>query len=137
MQPCQRHRIPPVGLHPLARPLRDQGSDGGHWPPARRRWLAKQSFEHPARQIVFQEAIEAIIDADQRWQRPEQQIVPSWSMAPVFAAYRAMWGASFVVAVTFAAYNVAGGTVWAIGFVILGYVAGNGYKRFERVAKQA
>jgi len=38
---------------------------------------------------------------------------------------------------TFAAYNVAGGTVWAIGFVILGYVAGNGYKRFERVAKQA
>ena len=38
---------------------------------------------------------------------------------------------------TFAAYNVAGGTVWATGFVVVGYVAGNGYKRFERVAKQA
>lgn len=38
---------------------------------------------------------------------------------------------------TFVAYNVAGGTLWAGGFVVLGYVAGNGYKRFERAAKQA
>ncbi len=38
---------------------------------------------------------------------------------------------------TFAAYNVAGGTLWAGGFVVLGYVAGNGYRRFEHVAKQA
>jgi transposase len=29
--------------------------------------------------------------------------VPSWSMAPVVAAYQAMRGVSFVVAVTFAA----------------------------------
>jgi len=38
---------------------------------------------------------------------------------------------------TFAAYNVAGGALWAGGFVILGFVAGNGYKHFEKVAKQA
>jgi transposase len=41
-----------------------------------------------------------------RLQRLEQQllaIVPSWSMAPVVAAYQAMRGASFLVAVTFAA----------------------------------
>ena len=81
-------------------------SGGGHWTLAHRRWLAQQSFEHPAQQIVFQEAIDAIADADQRLRRLEQQlaaIVPSWSMAPVVEAYQAMRGASFVVAVTFAA----------------------------------
>jgi transposase len=81
-------------------------SGGGHWTLAYRRWLAKQSFAHPAQQIVFQEAVDAIGDADQRQRRLEQQlavIVPSWSMAPVVAAYQAMRGASFLVAVTFAA----------------------------------
>jgi transposase len=81
-------------------------SGGGHWTLAHRRWLAKQSFAHPAQQIVFQEAIDAIGDAAQRLHRLEQQlvaIVPSWSMAPVVEAYQAMRGASFIVAVTFAA----------------------------------
>jgi transposase len=81
-------------------------SGGGHWTLAHRRWLAKQGFEHPAQQIVFQEAIDAIADADQRLCRLEQQlalIVVNWSMAPVVEAYQAMRGASFVVAVTFAA----------------------------------
>ncbi len=81
-------------------------SGTGHWTLAHRRWLAQQSFEHPAQQIVFQEAIDAIADADQRLRRLEQQsaiIVPSWSMAPVMEAYQAMRGASFIVAVTFAA----------------------------------
>ena len=81
-------------------------SGGGHWTLAHRRWLAKQSFAHPAQQIVFQEGVDAIGDADQRLHRLEQQlavIVPSWSMAPVVAAYQAMRGASFIVAVTFAA----------------------------------
>ena len=81
-------------------------SGGGHWTLAHRRWLAKQSFEHAAQQIVFQEAIDAIADAAQRLRRLEQQlaiIVPSWSMAPVVEAYQAMRGASFLVAVIFAA----------------------------------
>jgi transposase len=78
----------------------------GHWTLAHRRWLAKQSFEHTAQQIVFQEGIEAIEDAVQRLRRLEQQlavIVPGWSMAPVVNAYQAMRGASFLVAVIFAA----------------------------------
>ena len=81
-------------------------SGGGHWTLAHRRWLAKQAFEHPAQQIVFQEAIDAIADADQRLLRLEQQlarIMPDWSMAPVVEAYQAMRGASFIVAATFAA----------------------------------
>ena len=81
-------------------------SGGGHWTMAHRRWLAGQKFDHPAQQIVFQEAIDAIEDALQRLRRLEKQlalIAPDWSMAPVVEAYQAMRGASFVVAVTFAA----------------------------------
>ncbi|HEY5206315.1 MAG TPA: IS110 family transposase [Roseiarcus sp.] len=71
-----------------------------------RRWLADQKFEHVAQQIVFQEGIDAIEHALQRLRRLEKQlalIVPDWSMAPVVEAYQAMRGASFLVAVTFAA----------------------------------
>jgi transposase len=71
-----------------------------------RRWLAAQSFEHPAQQIVFQDGVAAIEDAVERLRRLEEQlasIVPSWSMASVVAAYQAMRGVSFLVAVTFAA----------------------------------
>ncbi|MDQ6650834.1 MAG: DedA family protein [Actinomycetota bacterium] len=32
---------------------------------------------------------------------------------------------------TFAIYNVAGGVVWATSFVLLGYVAGDGWRRLE------
>ena len=81
-------------------------SGGGHWTLAHRRWLAHQKFEHAAQQIVFQEGIDAIEDTLQRLRRLEKQlalIVPEWSMAPVVQAYQAMRGASFLVAVTFAA----------------------------------
>jgi len=36
---------------------------GDHWTRAHRRWLAAQSFEHPAQQIVFQDGVAAIEDA--------------------------------------------------------------------------
>ena len=81
-------------------------SGGGHWTLAHRRWLAGQKFDHVAQQIVFQEGIDAIEDCLQRLRRLEKQlalIVPEWSMAPVVEAYQAMRGASFLVAVTFAA----------------------------------
>jgi transposase len=81
-------------------------SGGGHWTLAHRRWLADQKFEHAAQQIVFQEGIDAIEDALLRLRRLEKQlalIVPEWSMATVVEAYQAMRGASFLVAVTFAA----------------------------------
>jgi len=34
----------------------------------------------------------------------------------------------------FLAYNAAGGIVWGVGFTLLGYLAGNSYKRVEAVA---
>jgi transposase len=79
---------------------------GDHWTRAHRRWLAEQRFDHPAQQIVFQDGIAAIEDAVERQRRLEEQLaslVPKWSMAPVVAAYQAMRGVSFLVAVTFAA----------------------------------
>ncbi len=77
-----------------------------HWTVAHRRWLAGQTFAHPAQQIVFQDAVDAIEDAAAHLRRLDEQllaIVPSWSMAPVVAAYQAMRGVSFIVAVTFVA----------------------------------
>jgi membrane-associated protein len=38
---------------------------------------------------------------------------------------------------TFAAYNIAGGMLWATGFVLLGYAAGQAYRTAERIAGQA
>ena len=75
-----------------------------HWTLAHLRWLAGQKFEHPAQQIVFQDAVDAIEDAAARLRRLEEQlaaIVPNWSMAAVVDAYQAMRGVSFIVAVTF------------------------------------
>ncbi|WP_435053771.1 hypothetical protein [Mesorhizobium australicum] len=51
---------------------------------AHRRWLARESFEHPAQQIVFQEKFDAIEEAAQRLRRLDEQlsaVVPTWSMA--------------------------------------------------------
>jgi transposase len=59
------------------------------WSPAHRRWLAGLSFAHPSKQIVLQEQMDAIAEADQRRDRLDEQIreaVRSWSMAPVSAA---------------------------------------------------
>jgi len=75
---------------------------GDHWTRAHRRWLAEQSFDHAAQQIVFQDAVAAIEDAVERQRRLEEQLaglVPKWSMASVVTAYQAMRGVSFLVAV--------------------------------------
>lgn len=76
----------------------------GRWP-IDGGWPVRPS-SHTAQQIVFQEKVDAIRDAAERLQRldePLAAIVPSWSMAPHVKACQAMRGASFLVAVTFAA----------------------------------
>lgn len=75
-----------------------------HWSRAHARWLAAQKFDHPAQQIVFQDQVDAVTDAQNRLDRLDTQLaelVPSWSMAPVVAADQALRGVSFIVAVTF------------------------------------
>jgi transposase len=80
--------------------------DGRNWTKTYERWLAKQIFAHPAQQIVFQDLLEAITTAQARLAALEEQLretVPTWTMAPVVAAYEALRGVSFLVAITFVA----------------------------------
>jgi transposase len=77
---------------------------GRNWSRAHSRWLVGQKFGHPAQQIVFQDQLDVITDAQNRLERLDAQLaelVPSWSMAPVVAAYQALRGVSFIVAATF------------------------------------
>jgi transposase len=58
------------------------------WTLAYRRWLTTVRFEHPAQQIVLQDYIHAVQEAETRRDRLTQQIeelLPNWSMAPVVA----------------------------------------------------
>lgn len=76
------------------------------WTVAYRRWLTTIRFDHPAQQIVFQDYIHAVQDAEIRRDRLMGQIeelLPHWSMAPVVAALQAMRGVAPVVAVTIVA----------------------------------
>ena len=59
------------------------------WTLAYRRWLTTVRFAHPAQQIVLQDYIHAVQDAEARLDRLTRQIeelLPSWSMAPVVMA---------------------------------------------------
>ncbi len=73
------------------------------WTGACRRWLARVRFTHPEQQIVLQDYIDAVTDAEARVERLTVQIadlLPQWSLAPVVAAVQAMRGVGFIVAVT-------------------------------------
>jgi transposase len=76
------------------------------WTFAYRRWLSAVRFDHPAQQIVLQDYIHAVTDAEARVLRLTKQIaelVPQWSMSPVVEAMQAMRGVALIVAVTLVA----------------------------------
>ena len=73
------------------------------WTLAYRRWLTTLRFPHPAQQIVLQDYIHAVQDAEQRVALLAEQItalLPSWSLAPVVQALQAMRGVGRIVAVS-------------------------------------
>jgi len=77
---------------------------GKNWTRTHARWLAAQKFDHPAQQIVFQDQVDVITNAQDRLERLDAQLaelVQSWSMAPAVTAFQALRGVSFIVAVTF------------------------------------
>lgn len=89
----------------LAFLLRHGRSYGGvkHWGRCHYLWLSDQKFERPAQQIVFQDYVNAVHDAEDRVKRIEQGIeeqIPSWSMAPVVNALCSLRGVSTLVAAT-------------------------------------
>jgi transposase len=76
------------------------------WTVAYRRWLTTVRFDHPAQQIVLQDYIHAVEDAEKRIGRLVEQIeqlLEQWSMAPVVKAIQAMRGVAFINAVTIVA----------------------------------
>ena len=73
------------------------------WKGEHLRWLNRQSFEHPAQRLAFQEMLNAVRSSAERIARLDAalaEIVPQWTMAPVVAAFQAMRGISLVNATT-------------------------------------
>jgi hypothetical protein len=61
--------------------------------------LTTVRFDHPAQQIVLQDYIDAVTDAERRVDRVTRQIsehLPGWSMAPVATAIQAMRGVALI-----------------------------------------
>src|SRR6185437_11911187 len=59
------------------------------WTLPYRRWLTTLRFDHPAQQVVLQDYIHCVHDAEERIARLTKQIedlAPTWSMAPVVEA---------------------------------------------------
>ena len=76
------------------------------WTRTYRRWLSGLRFAHPAQQIVAQDYIAAVSDAERRRDALNEQIrllLPAWSMAPVVNALQALRGVALVVAATLVA----------------------------------
>jgi transposase len=81
-------------------------ADGKHWTRKHRFWLATQRFEHPARQIAFEELVQAMDETKARRDRLSEQmqeLVPSWSLAKVVAAIQALRGIAVIAAITLVA----------------------------------
>lgn len=77
-----------------------------HWTRGHRRWLAEQRFAHAAQQIVFEELIQAIEQAQSRRDRLAEQMVallPAWSLRETVAALQALRGVAVLSAITLVA----------------------------------
>jgi transposase len=73
------------------------------WTRSHYKWLADQKFEHPAHQIVFQDYINAIHDAEKRHDqlvKQIEQLLPLWSMKPLVDAISLMKGINTIAAAT-------------------------------------
>jgi transposase len=79
------------------------------WTMAYRRWLTTVRFAHPAQQIVLQDYIHAVEDAEKRVVmliEQIEQLLGHWSMAPVVLAIQAMRGVALINAITISLRSV-------------------------------
>jgi transposase len=73
------------------------------WTQAHFRWLEEVRLEHPVQQIVFQEYVDAVKQAQERARGVEEQmrlVLPSWNLAPAVEAISALRGVNMLTAVT-------------------------------------
>ena len=76
------------------------------WCGRHRRWLEGQTFPHPAQRLAYQEMLNAVQATVERLDRLEAaliELVPTWTMAPVVAAFQATRGVQVITAVTIVA----------------------------------
>jgi transposase len=81
-------------------------SGGGHWTRKHRFWLSAQRFDHPARQIAFEELVHAVDEAQARRDRlakQMQELLPSWSLKRVVIGIQALRGVAQIAAITLVA----------------------------------
>ncbi len=81
-------------------------SDGEHWTCKHRLWLATQHFDHSARQIAFEELVQAMDEAIARRDRLAKQmheLLPSWSLRKIVTAIQALRGIAAISAITLVA----------------------------------
>ena len=73
------------------------------WTQAHHRWLEEQKFDHPVQQVVFQEYVDAMLEARHRVTGLEAQIrsaLSCWSLRPVAEALISLRGLDVLAAVT-------------------------------------
>ena len=81
-------------------------SGGTHWTRSHRQWLSAQRFDHPARQIAYEELVQAIEEAQARRDRlaaQMQELLPAWSLTHVVTAIQALRGVAVLAAITLVA----------------------------------
>lgn len=74
-----------------------------HWTQAHFRWLERLTMANPAQQIVLQEYIDTVCDAQRRvadLTEHMRQALASWSLCPVVEALMALRGVSLITAMT-------------------------------------
>jgi transposase len=79
---------------------------GKPWTQRHRVWLASQTFDEPAHQIVFQDYVESVWSAQDRRDRLIERIekaAKSWALGRLVEALRGLRGLNFISAVTFVA----------------------------------
>jgi transposase len=76
------------------------------WKGRHLRWLDTQNFVHPAQRLAYQEMLNGVragVDRLDRLDAMLSEIVPTWTMAPVVAAFQAVRGVGFTNAATLVA----------------------------------
>jgi transposase len=81
-------------------------SGRSYWSTAHKKWIADIKMPHRAQQITLQEYVHAVQEQGERVQRLTRQIqelLPSWSLAPLVTALQALRGVSLIIAATIVA----------------------------------
>lgn len=78
-------------------------SGKSRWTQAHFRWLEEQRFDHPAQQVVLQEYVDTVMQAQARVAGLEdrmRQALASWSLRPVAEGLMALRGVDLITAMT-------------------------------------